>query len=83
MPIPSTKKEMRRHMGRLTALGWFITWFTNKLHIFLTTLYRSQTFGWIEVCKSVFDDIKRYLIEPHILNSIEVKGMANMAQAIN
>ena len=59
-------------MGYLVALGWFITLFTDKLRHFFTILHGAQTFGWTKECKSVFDAIKHYLIEPHILSSLEV-----------
>ena len=69
-PILSTKKEMQHLTGHLVALGWFITWFTNKLRHFFTTLRKTQTFGWTEECKSVFDAIKQYLTKPPILSSL-------------
>ena len=72
MPISSTKKEMQWLMDRLVTLGWFITCFTDKLRYFFTILRGTQTFSWTKECKSAFDAIKHYLIEPHILSSLEV-----------
>ena len=57
--------------SHLAALGWFIAQFTDKLCPFFTTLCKAQTFGWMEDCKSTFDAIKHYLIEPLILSSLE------------
>ena len=69
--VRSTKKEIQRLTGRLAALGWFITQFTNKLCPFFTTLCETQKFGWTDNCNSAFDVIKHCLIEPPILSSLE------------
>ena len=68
-PIPSTKREMQRLTSRLAVLCRFITRFIDKLRPFFTTLRGAQTFGWTEECKSAFDAINQYLIEPPILSS--------------
>ena len=37
-PAPSSRKEVQRLTGRLTTLGRFISWFTNRLKPFFATL---------------------------------------------
>ena len=58
-------------MSLLAALGWFIARFIDKLRHFFTTLHGAQTFSWTKECKSVFDAINQYLIEPPTLSNLE------------
>ena len=70
-PTPSSKKEIQQLTDRLAALGGFISWFTNRLKPFFTTLRGANQAEWNEECDWEFIEIKQYLIEPLILVSSE------------
>ena len=56
-------------MGRLAALGRFISRFTNRLKPFFATLRGANRAGWNEECDRAFTRIKQYLAEPPILTT--------------
>ena len=56
-------------MGRLAALGRFISRFTDRLKPFFTTLRGANQAGWNEECDRAFTQIKQYLAKPPILAS--------------
>ena len=58
-------------IGRLAALGRFISRFTDRLKPFFTTLRGARRAEWNEECDRAFIAIKQYLIEPPILVSPE------------
>ena len=64
---PSSRKEVQQLTGRLTDLGRFISWFTDRLKPFFSTLRRTNRSGWNEECDRAFIQIKQYLAEPPIL----------------
>ena len=70
-PAPSLKKEVQQLTGRLAALGRFVSWFTNRLYPFFTTLNGANRAGWKEECDQTLVAIKHYLTEPPILASSE------------
>ena len=56
-------------IGRLAALGRFISQFTDRLKPIFATLRGANWSGWNEECDRAFIHIKRYLSEPPILAS--------------
>ena len=68
---PSSKKGIQQLTGRLAALGRFISRFTDHLKPFFATLRGANQGEWNEECAWAFIDIKKYLIEPPILMSLE------------
>ena len=70
-PAPSSKKGIQQLTGRLAALGHFISWFTDRLKPFFTTLRGANWAEWNEECDRAFVEIKQYLTEPPILVSPE------------
>ena len=68
-PTPSSKKEIQRLIGRLAALGRFISQFIDRLKPFFTTLRRASRVEWNEECDRAFVAIKQYLTKPPILVS--------------
>ena len=52
--VPSFRKEVQLLTGRLAALGRFISWFTDRLKPFFTTLRRANWAGWTEECDRAF-----------------------------
>ena len=70
-PTPSSKKGIQQLTGRLAALGRFISWFTDRLKPFFTTLRGANRAEWNEKCDREFVEIKQYLTKPSILVSPE------------
>ena len=68
---PRYRKEVQQLTGRLAALGWFISRFTDRLKPFFSTLRGANRTGWDEECDRAFTQIKQYLAEPPILVSPE------------
>ena len=65
----SSRKEVQQPTGRLTALGRFISWFTDRLKPFFATLRGANRVGWNEECDRDFTQIMQYLAEPSIIAS--------------
>ena len=70
-PTPASRKEVQHLTGRLAALGWFISWFTDHLQQFFATLKGANESGWNEECDEALTAIKQYLTEPPFLASLE------------
>ena len=68
-PTPTSKKEIQRLTGRLTALGRFIFCFTDRLKPFFATLRGTSRVEWNEECDHELIAIKQDLAEPLILVS--------------
>ena len=58
---PSSKKGIQQLIGRLAALGRFISRFTDRLKPFFTTLRGANRVEWNEECDQAFIAIKKYL----------------------
>ena len=71
-PAPSSKKGIQQLTGWLTALGRFISRFTDRLKPLFATLRGANRAEWNEECDREFMEIKQYLTEPLILVSPEV-----------
>ena len=70
-PALISKKGIQQLTGRLAALGRFISWFTDRLKPFFTTIRGANRAEWNEECDQEFVAIKQYLAEPPILVSPE------------
>ena len=57
-PAPSYRKEVQKLMGRLAALGQFISRFTNRSKPFFVALRRANRAKWTEECDRAFIHIK-------------------------
>ena len=68
-PAPSSKKGIQQRTNRSTALGHFISRFTDRLKPFFTTLRGANRAEWNEECDRAFVAIKKYLTDPSILVS--------------
>ena len=68
-PAPSSRKEVQQLMGRLAALGRFISRFTDRLNLFFATLRGANRAECNKECDRAFTQIKQYLAEPLILAS--------------
>ena len=68
-PAPSSRKEVQQLIGRLAALGRFISRFTDRLKPFFATLKGANLAGWNEECDQALVAIKHYLAEPPVLAS--------------
>ena len=55
---PTSKKEVQELTGRLAALRWFISHFTDRLKPFFTTLKGTKLTGWNKECDQAFMEIK-------------------------
>ena len=68
----TTRRGVRQLIGRLAALGRFISRSTNQLRPFFTTVRGPKWIGWNEECDQTFMAIKQYLAKPPILTSLRV-----------
>ena len=68
-PAPSSRKEVQQLTDILAALERFISWFTDRLKPFFSSLRGANRAGWNEECDRAFTQIKQYLAEPPILIS--------------
>ena len=53
-PAPSSRKEVQQLMGRLAALGRFISRFTDRLNPFFATLRGANRAEWNKECDRAF-----------------------------
>ena len=70
-PTPASRKGVQQVTGRLTALRWFISRFTNRLKSFFATLKGANQAGWNEECDEALIAIKECLAEPPVLANLE------------
>ena len=63
---PRTVKEMQSLNGKIVALNWFVSKATDKCLPFFRTLRKS--FEWTNDCQKAFEDLKKYLSSPPLLN---------------
>ena len=68
---PASRKGVQQLIGRLAALGRFISQFTDCLKPFFSTLKGANRAEWNEECDEALTSIKQYLAEPPILISPE------------
>ena len=70
----TSKKGVQQLTGRLSAIGRFISRFTDRLKPFFTTIKGVKRTGWNMECDQAFMEIKQYLTKPPILASLEASG---------
>ena len=63
---PRMVKEMQSLNGKIVALNWFVSKATDKCLPFFRTLRKS--FEWTNDCQKAFEDLKKYLSSPPLLN---------------
>ena len=61
-----TMKEMQSLNGKIAALNRFIFKATDKCLPFFRTLRKS--FEWMDECQKAFEDLKKYISSPPLLN---------------
>ena len=54
--------------GKLAALRWFISRFTDRLKLFFVTLKGDNQAGWNEECDKALIAIKQYLAETRYIH---------------
>ena len=55
---PSSIKEVQRLMGRLTALGRFLSKYAERSLLFFKALKRGRKFQWTPECEKAFLELK-------------------------
>ena len=70
-PSFAYRKGVQQLTSQLTALGRFISRFTDRLKSFFVTLKGANWAGWNEGCDEALIAIKQYLAEPPVLTSFE------------
>ena len=63
---PRTMKEVQSLNGKIVALNRFVSKATDKCLPFFRTLRKS--FEWTKECQKAFEDLKKYLSSPPLLN---------------
>ena len=71
LSAPTSKKEIQQLIGRLAALGRFISLFTDWLKPLFNTLRGAKRAEWDEQCDQALVEIKQYLTNPPVLVSPE------------
>ncbi|CAN0843641.1 Transposon Tf2-8 polyprotein, partial [Linum grandiflorum] len=68
---PSNKKELQRFLGQINYIRRFISDCAGRTQVFspLLKLKNKEKFAWRQEHQLAFDDIKRYLASPPVLNS--------------
>ena len=66
MTSPKTVKEMQSLTKRVVALNSFVSKTMDKSLPFFKTL--KQAFIWMDECEAAFQELKRYLNNPSLLN---------------
>ena len=66
MASPRTVKEVQKVTGRIAALNRFVSRVTEKCLPFFKTL--KWTFAWTDECEAAFQELKRYLSNPSLMN---------------
>ena len=61
-----TIKEMQSLNGKIAALNRFVSKATDKCLPFFRTLRKS--FEWMDECQKAFEELKKYLSSPLLLN---------------
>nr|XP_016470841.1 PREDICTED: uncharacterized protein LOC107793073 [Nicotiana tabacum] len=62
--ILTSKKEVQRLTGRITALGRFISKSSEKCFKFFSALKKQNQFEWSEECQQALKNLKAYLSNP-------------------
>nr|XP_009765539.1 PREDICTED: uncharacterized protein LOC104217081 [Nicotiana sylvestris] len=67
LDILTSKKEVQRLTGRITALGRFISKSSEKCFKFFSALKKQNQFEWSEECQQEHKNLMAYLLNPPLL----------------
>ncbi|KAJ9542038.1 hypothetical protein OSB04_028544 [Centaurea solstitialis] len=65
--IPRNVKEVQKLTGRVAALNRFISWSSDKCHLFYNVLRKNRSFLWMDEHENALQDLKRYMVSPLLL----------------
>lgn len=68
MHAPKTEKQVRGFLGCLNYISRFISHMTSTCGLVFKLLLKDQGCVWTKDYHKAFDNIKKYLLEPHILS---------------
>ncbi|CAN1242469.1 hypothetical protein LINPERPRIM_LOCUS5353 [Linum perenne] len=69
MTPPKTMKEVQVLSGRLTTINRFIPRIADRCASFFATLKNASKFAWDDKCNKAFEELKQFLVTPHVLVS--------------
>ena len=67
MPTPRNIKEVQILIGRMTALGRFLSRSAEKGLPFYKVLSKAKNFVWDDECQEAFSKLKEHLPSPPVL----------------
>ena len=67
MSPPRTLREMQKLIGRVTALGHFISKLGERALPFFKLMKKKGPFKWTEEDDKAFQDLKKYLTSPPVM----------------
>ena len=67
MPLPKSEKEIRRFLGWLQYISWFISKLTSTCEPIFKLLRKNEPYEWNDECLKAFELINEYLLYPPIL----------------
>ena len=67
MEVPTSLKEVQKLIGRIPALGRFISKFGEKCLPFFKALKKVKDFIWTYESQKAFKELKKYMAEPLFL----------------
>nr|ABA96920.1 retrotransposon protein, putative, unclassified [Oryza sativa Japonica Group] len=70
MKPPSSVREVQNLVGRIAALGRFLSKEAERGFPFFKTLQGAGKFCWTPECQAAFDELKQYLQSPPTLDSL-------------
>lgn len=68
MKSPRTVKNIESLAGKLAALNRFISWATDKCHVFFQVMSKYRKMEWMIVCEEAFQQLKQYLLKASLLS---------------
>ncbi|KAL0427868.1 UNVERIFIED_CONTAM: Transposon Tf2-12 polyprotein [Sesamum latifolium] len=83
MPPPHSIKDVQKLAGRLVALNRFISRSADKGLPFFKVLRGAKKFEWTAASQEAFDDLRRYLISPHLLTKPKTEELLYLYLAIS
>ena len=72
MRSPTNVKEVQRLVDHLTAISTFLPKLADKTRPIIHLLKKSTKFSWNEQCEHIFQDLKKILVSPLILQKPNV-----------
>ncbi|XP_073046127.1 uncharacterized protein [Primulina eburnea] len=67
MSSPQSVRDVQKLTKRIAALSRFISRYAHRSYPFIQVLRKAQKFGWDDKCEQAFQDLKKHLVELHIL----------------